>query len=163
MRRAVPARLARQRQRYRSLASFYTADDRRIQSRERDVGLWWREEPDGPLHRAAWVDDTGELYLVRLGPPDDGGGEVEVLATVPDLERLEQLLDGWRERCGEPRSLGWLRERSALSSSVSGAGAPGRPAQAAPTVRSSRRTGGIGGGYLGRGGVLPAAPRPAHR
>lgn len=97
--------------RYRSLANFYVADQRRLHSRERDVGLWWRERADGPLHRAAWVNDTGELYLVRLGPEADGGGSVEVLATVPERERLEGLLEGWRERCGEPGSLMWLRRR----------------------------------------------------
>ena len=99
--------------RYSSLTSFYTADPRRVASREHDVGLWWREAPNGPLHRAAWVTDTGELYLVRLGPPEQGGGQVEVLATIAEHERLEHVLEGWRERCGEPRSLTWLRERAA--------------------------------------------------
>ena len=98
--------------RYRSIARFYAADPRRGRSRERDVGLWWRDAADGPLHRAAWVCDTGELYLVRLGPSEEGGGEVEVLATVEDGERLERALQGWRERCGAPRSLTWLRERA---------------------------------------------------
>jgi hypothetical protein len=99
--------------RYSSLTGFYAADPRRVASRERDVGLWWRETPHGPLHRAAWVSDTGELYLVRLGPPEQGGGKVEVLATIAEHERLEHVLEGWRERCGEPRSLTWLRERAA--------------------------------------------------
>ncbi|HEY4450092.1 MAG TPA: hypothetical protein VGN13_00680 [Solirubrobacteraceae bacterium] len=99
--------------RYGSLESFYNAERRRIDSREQDIGLWWREQPDGPLHRAAWILDTGELYLVRLGPdPGDAGERVEVLAEEDDAERLEQVLDGWRERCGEPRSLAWLRERA---------------------------------------------------
>jgi len=98
--------------RYPSLASFYNADPRRIGSRELDVGLWWREDVDGPLHRAAWVSDTGELYLVRLGPTAAGGGAVEVLGEVADRERLETLLEGWREHCGEARSLSWLRERA---------------------------------------------------
>ena len=44
-------------------------------------------DADGPLHRAAWVSDTGELYLVRLGPPEQGGGQVEVLATVAEHEQ----------------------------------------------------------------------------
>ena len=57
--------------RYRSLADFYRADRRRLESRERDVGLWWREAADGPLHRAAWVSDTGELYLVRWENGDE--------------------------------------------------------------------------------------------
>ena len=99
--------------RYGSLRDFYAADPRRVHSRERDVGLWWRDEAEGPLHRAAWVGDTGELYLVRLGPSEQGGGQVEVLASVADGERLERVLEGWRERCGEPRSLSWLRERAA--------------------------------------------------
>jgi hypothetical protein len=100
--------------RYQSLAGFYRADPRRVPSRELDMGLWWRDDADGPLHRAAWVSDTGELYLVRLGPAHEGGGEVEVLATVPERQRLEGALAGWRERCGEPRSLKWLRERAEL-------------------------------------------------
>jgi hypothetical protein len=112
MRRRQPRRVFLVPARYRTLASFYTADARRIRSRELDVGLWWRDEPDGPMHRAAWISDTGELYLVRLGPDADGGGTVEVLATVTDRERLDSVLDGWRERCGEPTSLAWLRERA---------------------------------------------------
>ncbi len=113
MGRKVVGRSAPATPRYPSLAVFYTADERRIHSRELDVGLWWRERRDGPLHRAAWVMDTGELYLVRLGPPGEGGGRVEVLARVPEREQLESVLEGWREHCGEPRSLSWLRERAA--------------------------------------------------
>jgi hypothetical protein len=100
-------------ERYPSLAAFYNCDPDRLASRELDVGLWWREESDGPLHRAAWVNDTGELYLVRLGPASLGGGTVEVLARVADSEQLERLMVGWREHCGEPSSLSWLRERAA--------------------------------------------------
>jgi hypothetical protein len=98
--------------RYGSLARFYDADPRRVSSRELDFGLWWRERVSGPLHRAAWVADTGELYVVALGPPDDGGGCVEVLAHADDREQLERALAGWRERCGQPGSLTWLRRRA---------------------------------------------------
>lgn len=118
MRRQHAPRAAPALQRYRSLANFYRADPRRIRSRELDVGLWWREDADGPLHRAAWVSDTGELYLVRLGPDAEGGGTVEVLATVENRDRLERVLEGWRERCGQPRSLTWLRERAGRSGEV---------------------------------------------
>jgi hypothetical protein len=100
------------RTRYRSLSNFYKGDRRRIHSRELDIGLWWREATEGPLHRAAWVSDTGELYLVRLGPSEEGGGDVEVLARVTEREQLESALDGWREQCGRPRSLRWLRLRA---------------------------------------------------
>jgi hypothetical protein len=100
-------------QRYPSLSSFYLADQRRIASREVDVGLWWREGEKGALHRAAWVRDTGELYLVRLGSPAEGGAVVELLATVADEQRLQRALRGWREQCGQADSLSWLRERAA--------------------------------------------------
>ena len=116
--------------RYRSMARFYAADPRRRASRERDVGRWWRDAADGPLHRAAWVCDTGELYLVRLGPSEEGGGEVELLARVEDGERLERALAGWRERCGAPRSLSWLRERARRLSGRMLMAAPGASALA---------------------------------
>ncbi|HEY2216874.1 MAG TPA: hypothetical protein VGH21_05220, partial [Solirubrobacteraceae bacterium] len=106
LRRGRPAR-------YSTLQGFYAADPRRVRSRERDVGLWWRASADGPLHRAAWINDTGELYLVQLGDPEQGGGRVEVLSTVAEEDRLEQVLEGWRRRCGEPQSLAWLRGRVA--------------------------------------------------
>ena len=35
---------------YSSLARFYAADARRVRSRERDIGLWWRDDVGGPLH-----------------------------------------------------------------------------------------------------------------
>jgi len=100
--------------RYPSPSSFYLADQRRMPSREVDVGLWWRDGQAGALHRAAWIRDTGELYLMRLGPPEEGGGEVELLAVVADEQRLERALQGWREACRREDSLPWLRERVAL-------------------------------------------------
>lgn len=149
-----------QRERYESLARFYNADERRVRSRELDVGLWWREDADGPLHRAAWIGDTGELYLVRLGPAADGGGHVEVLARIDDRELLEGVLDGWRERCGEPRSLQWLRERVALRIPASADGARARRSEQAPRARPSRRTAGTAVVCPDRGRAPQVAPRP---
>ena len=150
-------------ERYDSLSGFYNADERRIRSRELDVGLWWREAIDGPLHRAAWVSETGELYLVRLGPAAEGGGRVEVLASAVDRELLEPALAGWRERCGQPQSLTWLRERASLTSLASADDAPARPAEPAPRARPSRGTGGTAAARLDRGRVSQAALRPADR
>jgi len=99
--------------RYRSLSNFYLADARRIASRERDLGLWWRVGAHGPMYRAAWVRETGELYVVRLGPAEDGTGEVEVLARARDRNELEHALEGWRDVCRQPDSMTWLRHRSA--------------------------------------------------
>jgi hypothetical protein len=116
---------------YPSLAAFYGADPRRIASRERDVGLWWRERAGSPIHRAAWVNDTGELYLVRLGPTEEGGGHVEVLAECARERQLETVLAGWREQCGEERSLSWLRARARRLGTL---GAPPRPRRASAAV-----------------------------
>ncbi|MCW3020050.1 MAG: hypothetical protein JWN10_2358, partial [Solirubrobacterales bacterium] len=151
------------RERYDSLARFYNADERRIRSRELDVGLWWREAIDGPLHRAAWVGDTGELYLVRLGPAADGGGRVEVLASVAERELLERVLAGWREHCGQPQSLTWLRERASLTPLASDDDARARPAEPAPRAQPSRRTVGTAAVCPDRGRVFQAAQRPADR
>ena len=132
--------------RYDSMTSFYRADWRRRRSPEVDVGLWWREAPNGPMHRAAWVSDTGELYVVQLGPTSRGGGRVEVLARVRGRARVEAVLEGWRERCGRPRSLSWLRERArTLRRTASADSAPGRRLEPAPRLLPSRRTAGIPG------------------
>jgi hypothetical protein len=95
------------------------------------VGLWWRSTNDGPLHRAAWVRDTGELYLVRLGPAADGGGQVEVLGRAHDRAELERILDGWREECPRPNSLTWLRRKAARLAAGEPAGEPAAASAAA--------------------------------
>jgi hypothetical protein len=96
---------------YLSLGAFYSTDPVRRSSRERDLGLWWRTAGRGPTYRAAWVQETGELYLVQHGLTGPGSGHVEVLAHIADTEHLEVVLDGWRDQVGEPGSLGWLRAR----------------------------------------------------
>src|SRR5438874_1234015 len=100
---------------YRTLAAFYGDDPRRAPSREIDVRLWWREHADDPLHRAAWVAATGELYAVRLGPARGSEPAVELLAIIDDERRVESALAGWRARCGEAHSLAWLRRRAAAA------------------------------------------------
>jgi hypothetical protein len=99
--------------RYRSLSNFYLADPERIGSREQDVGLWWRIGAHGPVYRAAWLEETGELYAARLGPVQDGEGEVQVLGRAGDRDELEQTLEGWQGVCHQPDSMTWLRHRAA--------------------------------------------------
>jgi RNA polymerase sigma-70 factor, ECF subfamily len=95
---------------YRSLSNFYLADPRRIASRERDLGLWWRVGRHGPTYRAAWVRETGELYAARLGMPTEQG-EVHLLGRAND-EQLEEALEGWADVCPQPDSMTWLRRRA---------------------------------------------------
>ena len=95
---------------YPALAGFYAADRRRKDSREMDLGLAWRERAGFPTFRAAWVADTGEVYLVQHGPWP-GGGQVTVLAHVADRRTLMHRLAGWREQVGGHGSLNWLRTK----------------------------------------------------
>src|SRR5882757_925501 len=105
--------LADRANRYESLSNFYWADSRRRSSREQDIGLWWRVGIHGPVYRAAWVRETGELYVTRLGALQDGTGEVEVLGQARDRNQLEEVLEGWRDVCPQPDSMTWLRHRAA--------------------------------------------------
>jgi hypothetical protein len=105
--------LADRANRYGSLSNFYRADSRRRSSREQDVGLWWRVGAHGPVYRAAWVRDTGELYVTRLGTLQDGSGEVVVLGRARERSQLEEVLRGWQDVCPQPDSMTWLRHRAA--------------------------------------------------
>ena len=95
---------------YPSLDAFYAADSRRRYSRERDIGLVWRAR-HGRTFRAAWVQETGEVYLFRHGHPLEGGGVVCVEERRFELRELLAAVAGYREICGRQDSLGWLVER----------------------------------------------------
>ena len=121
--------------RYQSLNNFYSADRRRRASPERDVGLWWRRGAHGPIYRAAWVRETGELYVTRLGRLQDGAGEVVVLGRAPTRSELEQVLEGWQDVCPQPDSMTWLRHKAARLQ------APEKPAQSLARPPASRMSG----------------------
>jgi hypothetical protein len=97
---------------YLSLAAFYASDPRRRGSRERDIGLWWRSRR-GPTYRAAWVRETGELYLVQHGLTGPGGGSVHLVEETFSLAALERRLEGWDDVVGTPGSFEWLLGRLA--------------------------------------------------
>ena len=101
---------------YLSLGAFYAADKRRDISREHDLGLWWLgDDWHAPRFRAAWVAQTGELYLMQHeGTP--GGGRVDVVATRCDP----------RGDRGAPRGLARRRRRVGLGAL---AARPPRPAR----------------------------------
>ena len=96
---------------YPSLGDFYFADSRRLSSPECDLGLWWRMTSFGsPTFRAAYVEATGEIYVMQHeGLP--GGGRIEVVATRDSLDAVLADLAGMDDVCGEPGSLWWLLDR----------------------------------------------------
>ena len=113
---------------YLSLDAFYRSDSLRRSSPERDVGLFWRSLR-GQTFRAAWVEDTGELYLFQHARGEPGGGSVHLLAPELDARELDRRLLGWRDVCGRPGSLEWLLERMGGD----------EPAPPEPRVRRRRR------------------------
>jgi len=95
---------------YLSLGAFYASDPARRSSRERHVGLFWRSLK-GPTFRAAWVRDTGEVYLFQHAFGARGGGSVHLLRPTMDEAELERRLAGWADVCGREGSLEWLLAR----------------------------------------------------
>lgn len=95
---------------YLSLGAFYASDPARRSSRERDVGLFWRSR-HGPSFRAAWVRETGEMYLFQHALGGPGGGSVHLLAPTMEEHELDRRLAGWADVCGRRGSLEWLFAR----------------------------------------------------
>ena len=95
---------------YPSLDAFYADDRRRRHSRERDIGLFWRGTGSDSF-RAAWIQETGEVYLFRHGSPLEGGGTVHLLPRIFGLGELHQHLKGYAAVCGRRDSLRWFLDR----------------------------------------------------
>ena len=126
---------------YLSLSAFYASDHRRRDSRERDVGLWWRSAR-GPTYRAAWVRDTGELYLFQHGLTGPGSGSVHLVDGTFTSGELDRRLAGWQDQCGRPGSFEWLLD------AVSRRGTGARDRAARPAARARRRSSASGLGRL---------------
>jgi hypothetical protein len=96
-----------------SLGDFYFADSRRLFSPEHDLGVRWRTRRfKGPTFRAAYVEATGEIYVMQHEGLA-GAGRVEVVATRAALADVLADLEGADEVCGRPGSLWWLLDRLA--------------------------------------------------
>lgn len=113
------------------IEEFYDADPRRRVSAEVELGDGWTDG-HGVRYELSWVEDTGELYVMRepvgmLWPTPFGGvhtvgahstdeDEVEkmtvaVVGHVGSEERLESALTGWQQAMEKPDSVAWLVER----------------------------------------------------
>ncbi len=108
--RAKPGSYRESHATWASMEDFLEADERRLHSREVDYGVLWRRPGSRVTHRAAWIEETGELYLVQSGPPAAGGGHVELLA-LTDRNGIERALDGWEPASRRPGGLDWLLSR----------------------------------------------------
>ncbi len=122
---------------------FYDANPARRASKEYSFGSDWTD-PGGVRWELNWVEDTGEVYLMReageplvmdpLGDtlvPDLPADEVtvEVLGVIHGLDRVEGAFSGWSESQGDPGSVAWVHQRMSEASSgdVHAAGADDPP------------------------------------
>jgi hypothetical protein len=113
------------------IEEFYDADERRRRSAEIELGREWHDHSN-VRYELNWVEDTGELYVMREPVPietvdpfggihvvgshavDEGAVEgmtVSVVGTVTSRTELERDLDGWEEAMGQPDSVAWLVDR----------------------------------------------------
>jgi hypothetical protein len=123
-----------------NIDQFYEADERRRQSAEVELGSEWRDA-HGVRYELNWVEDTGELYVMREPVPpmweDPFGGiyvehgprtsveemTVAVIAHIGTREELETVVRGWQSEMPAPNSIEWLvrtlqtRDRAKPSSS----------------------------------------------
>jgi hypothetical protein len=109
------------------IEEFYDADQRRRRSAEIELGIEWRDKA-GVRYELNWVEDTGELYVMREPVPpewsDPFGGihvnagdqaptdgmTVAVVAHISTRAELERVLAGWEGRIGAPDSTAWLED-----------------------------------------------------
>jgi hypothetical protein len=105
------------------IEEFYSADERRRQSAEVELGTNWFDA-QGSRYELSWVEDTGELYtMLELTPEADsftpfGDIEVEeipvdrlvvmVVGVVPNLDEVERILSGWPEQMAKPDGISWV-------------------------------------------------------
>jgi hypothetical protein len=106
---------------------FYEADPSRRASAELELGTEWLDK-DGVRHELNYVEDTGELYVLREPAPhvteDPFGGlhvsapagyddkmTVHVIAKIPSVDEVHAILNGWPEAMQGDHGADWLGER----------------------------------------------------
>jgi hypothetical protein len=106
---------------------FYEADPRRRASAELELGSEWVGR-DGVNHELNYVEDTGELYVLREPAPHvtedpfgglhvstpegyDGKMTVHVIARIDSVDSVHRILTGWQDAMHGEDATGWLGGR----------------------------------------------------
>lgn len=107
------------------IEEFYDADPQRRSSPEVELGTEWHDA-HGVRYELSWVQDTGELYVMREPVPEtweDPFGDflvqeasvdnftVAVVGRVTTHDELEEVLAGWQEAMREPNGVAWIADR----------------------------------------------------
>lgn len=136
------------------IEEFYDEDPRRRSSAELELGRDWHDG-QGVRYELSWVEDTGELYVMREPVPEGwatpfggihvwhahstdeeeiAGMTVAVLCVIPTRAEVDSILSGWDEGMARPDSIEWLVGR------LRKAGLLGAPAATAPAVTGGTTT-----------------------
>jgi hypothetical protein len=106
------------------IEEFYTADERRRHSAELEFGRDWSDA--GRRCEVSWVEDTGELYLMREpdgGVVGDAFGdmvvrhvsehdlEVEIVGVIDGRDVISAVMSGWEQQMPKADGIAWLRDR----------------------------------------------------
>lgn len=107
------------------IEQFYDADERRRRSEEIELGTDWYDAA-GTRYELSWVEDTGELYVMRepnaqfatdpFGDlyeshlPEDELS-VAVVGWIRERAGVEAVLSGWEQEMGKPNAVAWLAQR----------------------------------------------------
>jgi len=107
------------------IEEFYDSDPRRRSSAEIELGTEWRDAA-GVRYELSWVQDTGELYVMREPVPqvwEDPFGDtlvteasvddftVSVVGIVRTHDELEEVLAGWQDAITAANGVEWLATR----------------------------------------------------
>ena len=106
------------------IEEFYAADERRRHSAELEFGRDWSDA--GRRCEVSWVEDTGELYLMREpdgGVVGDAFGdmvvrhvsehdlEVEIVGVIDGRDVISAVMSGWEQQMPKADGIAWLRDR----------------------------------------------------
>jgi len=126
------------------LEAFYSADERRRHSTELEFGRDWHDA--GGRCGVSWVEDTGELYVMREPAANvvgDAFGDmvvqhvsehqlgVEIIGVVAGRDAIEGVMSGWEDAMPQADGVAWLRDRVAHAAEHT-ADAPGAPSDTLP-------------------------------
>ncbi|MEI8051669.1 MAG: hypothetical protein WCI12_09565 [Actinomycetes bacterium] len=108
-----------------NIEDFYAQDERRRASAEVEFGRDWRDT-NSVRYELSWVNDTGELYLMReplttvyedplgdftVNPESLDDLVVSILGVVTTQERVEEVLEGWQGAMGQAEGIEWMAGR----------------------------------------------------
>jgi hypothetical protein len=109
------------------IEEFYDGDARRRPSAEVELGTEWRDV-HGARYEVNWIEDTGELYVMRepvphirqgpfggqrysMGPDEEQKMTVHVVAQIDSLDSVHKILDGWPGAMASDGGAEWLADR----------------------------------------------------